>query len=329
MGTPRISVTVLNYNYGQYLPGCLDSILGQTFGDFAVTVIDDCSSDNSRAVVRPYLDDARVKLVAHEANRGYLASLCEGTDEHSAGEFVMVISADDFAARKDALERQVRMLDEHSSAAFCFSGFEKRFAGAEADPGPHRSFSGDVLVPGNGMLRRILCDNGVQVLHSGTLVRRNAYERAGRYDRTLRFAPDTALWLALCLDGDAAYVDAPLYGYRIHASQMSGIGSHRAQMVETVRIIESACDAAARRGTDVRGLRRASTQAYLFGAAMDEAFRGKRRLALQRARVALALRPRETVTSRYLWIVMLRALLGERAFGAARSTGRRVLSPLR
>ena len=107
---PLLSVTVLNYNYGSYLPDCIDSILAQTFRDFELIIIDDCSSDNSLDVVQPYLADPRVRLVAHEANVGYGGSLIEGTEVHSRGEYVTVISADDLVTRPDAFERQIALL---------------------------------------------------------------------------------------------------------------------------------------------------------------------------------------------------------------------------
>ena len=81
--TPRLSVVVLNYNYGRYLPGCLKSILDQTFTDFELIIIDDCSTDDSRAVIAPFLSDSRVRLHAHTTNLGYAKSIIEGTEEIS------------------------------------------------------------------------------------------------------------------------------------------------------------------------------------------------------------------------------------------------------
>src|SRR5579871_4931345 len=92
---PKLSVTVLNYNYGRYLGRCLDSILRQTMTDFEVIVIDDASTDNSLDVIRPYLADRRVRLVSHRQNRGYVASLVEGTEAESRGIYATTISADD------------------------------------------------------------------------------------------------------------------------------------------------------------------------------------------------------------------------------------------
>uniref|UniRef100_UPI00257EA90B glycosyltransferase family 2 protein n=1 Tax=Chloroflexus sp. TaxID=1904827 RepID=UPI00257EA90B len=47
---PLLSVTVLNYNYGHFLANCLDSILHQSFTDFEIILINDCSTDNSLEV---------------------------------------------------------------------------------------------------------------------------------------------------------------------------------------------------------------------------------------------------------------------------------------
>ena len=51
MNTPAISVIIAMYNAEKYVAECLDSLLNQTFKDFEVIVVDDCSTDFSRAVV--------------------------------------------------------------------------------------------------------------------------------------------------------------------------------------------------------------------------------------------------------------------------------------
>src|SRR5262249_1655616 len=58
--TPAVSVVIATHNYGRYLSGALDSALGQTIRDMEIVVIDDGSTDDTPAVVRPYLRDSRV-----------------------------------------------------------------------------------------------------------------------------------------------------------------------------------------------------------------------------------------------------------------------------
>jgi glycosyltransferase involved in cell wall biosynthesis len=58
---PAVSVVVATYNYGRYLAGALESVLGQTFRDLEVIVVDDGSIDDTAEVVKPYLRDQRVR----------------------------------------------------------------------------------------------------------------------------------------------------------------------------------------------------------------------------------------------------------------------------
>ena len=65
--SPLISVIVASYNYGRYLTQTLDSLIGQTYKNFEIIVIDDGSKDDSVDVIRDFQRrDARVKFVQHE-----------------------------------------------------------------------------------------------------------------------------------------------------------------------------------------------------------------------------------------------------------------------
>ena len=309
---PTLSVTVLNYNYGGYLRQCLDSILAQTFADFEVIVIDDCSTDNSLEVIQPYLRDPRVRLVAHAKNVGYSGSLIEGTERHSSGDFVMVISADDMVRRRDAFARQLELFAAHPDAAFCFSGYDK-FASENGEVlHRQRSYEGDRVLPGPVFLREYLTRQRVQVLHSGTMLRKSAYERAGGYRRDLRITLDLAMWPVLSLQGDVLYCDADLYAYRAHDAQMSSsFRKQHANFVEVMKSVEGAMDEAARHGVPVGSLRDAAVRYSLFAVAVDDAFSDRRRLALLRCVTALIFRPWLAITSRGLWITLARLALGE------------------
>ena len=70
MSEVKISVIVPVYNTEEYLPRCLDSIIGQTFDNIEVIVVDDGSTDNSYSVCREYAGrDTRIRLF-HKENGG-------------------------------------------------------------------------------------------------------------------------------------------------------------------------------------------------------------------------------------------------------------------
>ena len=103
---PAVSVIIPMHNAEKYIGDCLDSILAQTFQDFEVIVVDDCSTDNSFAIAESYVEKfggrmTLTKLKENSGNTGYTARNKGFT--FSRGEYVFFIDADDFIT-KDAFE---------------------------------------------------------------------------------------------------------------------------------------------------------------------------------------------------------------------------------
>lgn len=103
---PAVSVIIPMYNMEKYIGECLDSILAQTFKDYELLVVDDCSTDNSLEIVESYIPkfDGRLNLIRSEKNSGS----CPGIPRNIAidlarGEYIMFIDADD-AVTPTALE---------------------------------------------------------------------------------------------------------------------------------------------------------------------------------------------------------------------------------
>ena len=63
---PTVSVIVPNYNHGRFLQQRIESILRQTYQDFELILLDDCSTDESRAVLSQYVGDPRVRVEFNE-----------------------------------------------------------------------------------------------------------------------------------------------------------------------------------------------------------------------------------------------------------------------
>lgn len=222
MQPPLLSVTVLNYNYGRYLPECLDSILTQTMRDFELILIDDCSTDGSLDVIQPYLADGRVRLVRHAKNKGYVSSLLEGVAQ-SRGSYITVVSADDFALCAKAFDAACAMLNEDPAVVFVYSAWHEMTDSHQIRHTRHAA-NRSYVAEGLDEFQRLL--HASPVLHSGTVLRRSAYDRVGGYDPRCRYSVDTNMWLALCSQGKVAYLDHPYYAYRSHATNLSNsVGS--------------------------------------------------------------------------------------------------------
>jgi glycosyltransferase involved in cell wall biosynthesis len=215
---PTLSVTVLNYNYATYLPQCLDSILKQTWKDFELIIINDCSTDNSLEVIEPYQADPRVHLVNHTKNQGYIKSLIEGS-EMSRGKYITVISADDFCVSDHAFESLIHMMESDAEVAWAYSTHGVYGAdGVRSGVSQHHATA--LVRPGYEEYRDLLL-RGYDILHSGVIIRSSAYKAVGGYDPSARYACDSIMWLMLCAQGKVAYCTDELFGYRRHGTNMS------------------------------------------------------------------------------------------------------------
>ena len=88
MSTPRISVILPAYNAEMYLAEAIESILGQTYTDFELIILNDGSTDNTPEIIKHYADlDERVVFIDNNVNQGLIAVLNQGLDM-ARGEFV-------------------------------------------------------------------------------------------------------------------------------------------------------------------------------------------------------------------------------------------------
>jgi glycosyltransferase involved in cell wall biosynthesis len=317
LAAPSLSVTVLNYCYGHYIRSSLESILSQSFVDFELIVIDDCSTDDSADLIRPYLSDPRVRFIEHEQNQGFVASLMEGVRE-SRGRYITVISADDVVLDREAFERQVRLLESDHNTSFCYAGWQyidQRGVGINAvDPWPV-----DHIWSGEDEFREF-CTR-FYVLHTGTLIRRSAYEAVGGYDTSIVYTLDNTLWSVLCSAGSVAYATGPLYGYRTHGANMSHSEvATRTTIDEFVRLIDLGFNSLPDGLTKSdRGLRRRARQAALASVATMQIFGGNSISGWRALAYAASLSPSETLFQRRVLALIGRTILGKRGFSFIRS----------
>lgn len=95
---PKVSVIITNYNYGEYVVDCLESVALQGYPEIECIIVDDASNDDSVSKIRQYLDTNRsslaFKLVCHDATRGQYAGFRTGLD-HASGTLITFLDADD------------------------------------------------------------------------------------------------------------------------------------------------------------------------------------------------------------------------------------------
>ena len=107
---PRVSVILPNHNSEKYLGEAIKSILGQTFKDFELIIIDDQSTDDSRNVVESFTD-RRIKLISTPRNLGR-AGADNYAIQFAEGEYIAKMDSDDISMPR-RFEKQVSYLNEN------------------------------------------------------------------------------------------------------------------------------------------------------------------------------------------------------------------------
>ena len=128
---PYISILISNYNYQKYVIRCLESCRKQTFNDFEIVIVDDCSTDNSVQIINKYINehiDLDIKFFRLNSNLGPSGAKDKALSE-AKGDYIIIVDADDWMdedcletladtakkTRADKIRAQVRTYSEDSS----------------------------------------------------------------------------------------------------------------------------------------------------------------------------------------------------------------------
>lgn len=206
---PEVSVVVPTYNSAQYIGEAVDSILAQGFKDCEVLVIDDGSTDETRAIMRGY--GPLVRYVYKE-NGGVSTARNRGIAE-SRGRYVAFLDADD-TWLPDKLERQLRALSENPGCRASYSAFtvcDRDLSPIQVRPSKRQG----------SVLEDLLCYGNVVGTPSTVLLERSLFEAVGGFDAEMSQCADWDMWVRLASHTDFLYLDEPLAAYRQHDANMS------------------------------------------------------------------------------------------------------------
>ena len=175
--SPAVSVIVPVFNAEKYLPVCLESILIQTFADFEVVVVDDCSTDRSLTVAENYLErfGGRLKIISLEENTGSGAVPRNVGLDFARGKYIFFMDADDLLV-DNALETLYDFAENFQADVVCM---EKTFS------------CGEEVVP-KELVNEISLINPRFLTDEPTL---ETFDLAERTDRFLRSAIGFTPWL--------------------------------------------------------------------------------------------------------------------------------------
>jgi tetratricopeptide (TPR) repeat protein len=204
-----VSVIIPNYNHERYVSDAIQSVLQQTYRNVEIIVVDDGSTDGSRAVIAGFGDQVRY---IWQENRGLSAARNTGIAV-AAGAYIGLLDADD-RVEPDYLQHLVAILAANPDTAAVYCGY--RFVDQVNRPLPQIEVR---PLPVDAVYNALLYGNFL--VPEAMLVRRSCYTRVGPFDETLRACEDWDMWLRIAQNHPVLATDKILTRHRVLPESMS------------------------------------------------------------------------------------------------------------
>lgn len=210
----KVSICIPTYNGAKYLRESISSTLAQTFTDFELIVVDDCSTDGTDSIVDSF-KDGRLRFFKNRVHLGLVANWNKCV-ESASGRYVCIFHQDDRMLPEN-IRKKVEALDDNSSAGFVHSWFYPIDGEGSRirEYATHRELSMSPVLRGREYFESAFGGEN-PVCCPSVLVRGQCFQGLGGFDRRLKYSCDWEMWMRIALFADVAQVPEPLIEYRVH-----------------------------------------------------------------------------------------------------------------
>lgn len=244
MCSPFVSVIIPNYCHARYLDQRILSVLDQTYQNFEVIILDDCSPDDgaSKSVIEKYRENPHVShIVYNKVNSGSPYKQWAKGVSLAKGELIWIAESDDYAD-EHFLEVLVPQFERGKkvSVAFCRS----LLFNEDGDIGP--AYPKDIeerIYDGRDFIHRYCLLKAGIVNASAAVFRKDVYLSISDIYTTFKGAADKLFWVLIAEKGDVAFVEKPYNHFRQHKnSTTKKLTASGLNQIEDKRIFDYLCE---------------------------------------------------------------------------------------
>jgi glycosyltransferase involved in cell wall biosynthesis len=205
----KVSVLMPVYNGETFLRDAIDSIIGQTYSDWELIIINDGSTDQSENIIKSYIDP-RIRYYKNEQNIGLIATLNRGIDLCS-GKFIARMDADDIST-PERLKQQIDFLEKNNEYVMC---------GCNATViDKNNNETGKIINLSTNEYLRINLLFSVPFIHPSVMIKTDILKEL-KYDPDYKYAEDYDLWCRIANKGKIYNIPNLSLKYRWHTTNVS------------------------------------------------------------------------------------------------------------
>lgn len=218
--TPLVSAIIPNYNHAAYLDERIQSVLNQSYPNFEVIILDDCSTDNSREIIEQYRNHPKVKkIIYNEVNGGSVFRQWKKGVEAASGKYIWMAESDDYC-EASLLQTLVAGLEAHAN---CTIAYCQSIVIDMQENIMWQSFYKQLsdTIPGSEFIPRFLSTQCAIFNASMALFRREYFFKVNEEFLEFKFSGDWYFWIELCKMGDVFISGRTLNYFRNHSGDVT------------------------------------------------------------------------------------------------------------
>lgn len=212
---PKVSICIPTYNYGQFIAETIESVMAQTYTDYELVVVDNCSTDDTRSIVSSYsAKDVRIRYFCNESNLGMVGNWNRCLN-YARGEYIKILCADDLLAPY-CIERSMEFFEQHPNVSLVTCS--RQIVDSELKPMSEVAYAGSTRIEsGIYVIKKCFFEGNLIGEPTAVMFRR---KDAGRgFDPRFKQLIDLEMWFHLLEKGDFAFISEVLCSFRQHDEQ--------------------------------------------------------------------------------------------------------------
>ncbi|SNR36610.1 glycosyltransferase family 2 protein [Lutibacter flavus] len=228
--SPLVSIIVPNYNHSKYLKQRLDSVFKQSYENFEVILLDDCSTDNSREILTKYAKNTKVShCIFNSSNSGNTFIQWNKGISLAKGEYVWIAESDDFCELNFLESVLEPMLNNHEIVLSYCQSYRVNKNGIvtgswlnHTEDLDSQLFLSNFTMYGNEFIERFLIYKNIIPNASAAVIKKKALDKLGSKNiiSKLRYCGDWVLYFKLIANNEISYSAKLLNNFRYHSGSV-------------------------------------------------------------------------------------------------------------
>jgi glycosyltransferase involved in cell wall biosynthesis len=202
---PLVSVLMTSYNREDYIAEAIESVLNSTYQNFKLIIVDDCSTDNTVSIARDFLSkDTRIKLYVNEKNLQQFPNRNKAAS-YATGKYIKYVDSDD-KIYDWGLEYCVELMENYPEAGMGIFRAQNKV-------------EEEYLIPEEAVNKHFFKNSFLNIGPSGIILRRSAFEKAGRYNPNYGVPSDMYFNIKMASLFPLVMLKKEFFFYREHEGQ--------------------------------------------------------------------------------------------------------------